>query len=524
MRIKSLHLVKFKRFEDLTINVPESARLVVVSGTNGSGKSGILEALNVARRQSHWGPGRDESYFSKYDNLGNLPGGRQVTVQFHGSEPADRRLALWVRSAYRHEDDFNNTSIGNSTVSADEAGLERLIAGDKLVSVNHARLLSQAMKEMFDAAAGTDVAIIRERLIGTVRDAMRGVFGDLELNGLTDPSVGGTFYFSKGTSKAFPYKNLSAGERAAFDLLLDLAIRSSIYKDTVFAIDEPELHLGSKIQGALLEQLLELLPDTCQLWVATHSTGMMKQALARYESDSTGVAFFDTFNHDFDESDVMEPITPDRRFWRRVLEVALDDLADLVAPGKVILCEGHEAEDGFDAQCYRALFASEFPDAEFISVGNSGEVKQDKQGVAAAIQIISPGTTVTKLIDRDAQNATEVEKLNAAGTRVLSLRNIEGYLFRDEVISALCAVHGKPEMTTELIAYKAEELAKNPARGHAVDDVKKVSKALRARITQKLELAAPGSTVAEFSLANLVPLIQPGTETYRLLKSDVFNV
>ena len=46
MKISSIELKQFKRFTHLKIeDIPESARLVVILGSNGSGKSSLFEAL-----------------------------------------------------------------------------------------------------------------------------------------------------------------------------------------------------------------------------------------------------------------------------------------------------------------------------------------------------------------------------------------------------------------------------------------------------------------------------------------------
>ena len=45
MKIKSIKLEGFRRFKDLTIKLPETARLVVMIGPNGSGKSSVFDAL-----------------------------------------------------------------------------------------------------------------------------------------------------------------------------------------------------------------------------------------------------------------------------------------------------------------------------------------------------------------------------------------------------------------------------------------------------------------------------------------------
>ena len=49
MKIKQVKITNFKRFSDLTIKgIPQSAKLVILVGPNGSGKTSIFEAFN------HW--------------------------------------------------------------------------------------------------------------------------------------------------------------------------------------------------------------------------------------------------------------------------------------------------------------------------------------------------------------------------------------------------------------------------------------------------------------------------------------
>ena len=55
MKIKSIRMKKFKRFTDLTIcNIPESAKLVVLVGPNGCGKTSVFEAFNQWYRRCGW--------------------------------------------------------------------------------------------------------------------------------------------------------------------------------------------------------------------------------------------------------------------------------------------------------------------------------------------------------------------------------------------------------------------------------------------------------------------------------------
>ncbi len=48
MKIKSVELRKFRRFSNLQItDIPQTAKLVVLVGTNGTGKSSIFDAFSI---------------------------------------------------------------------------------------------------------------------------------------------------------------------------------------------------------------------------------------------------------------------------------------------------------------------------------------------------------------------------------------------------------------------------------------------------------------------------------------------
>ena len=53
MKIKSLQLKNFKRFTDLTLqDIPENAKLVLLIGSNGSGKSSVFDAFEELSNQN----------------------------------------------------------------------------------------------------------------------------------------------------------------------------------------------------------------------------------------------------------------------------------------------------------------------------------------------------------------------------------------------------------------------------------------------------------------------------------------
>jgi hypothetical protein len=85
---------------------------------------------------------------------------------------------------------------------------------------------------------------------------MSRVFGDLVLSGPGDPLQQGSFFFEKGNSKNFHYKNLSGGEKAAFDIILDVIVKRVAYDDTVYCLDEPEAHMHTRLQALFFEGAL----------------------------------------------------------------------------------------------------------------------------------------------------------------------------------------------------------------------------------------------------------------------------
>jgi predicted ATPase len=541
MRIRSVHISSFKRFTQLVIpQLPESARLVVLIGPNGSGKSSLFEAFNF------WiSPFRGMQYDSSYHWKVGIPNESnwdqlhsRIAIQFHGQQINPRarstraQKAFYIRSAYRHEADFSNNAIaGVADVLEDQKRPAMLISADARVSDNYQRLVFNALLALFDRNNdNTRAKELRERLIGKIQDAMSRVFGDLTLSSPGRPMIDGTFLFEKGISRDFRYKNLSAGEKAAFDLLLDFVVKTESFDDTVFCIDEPELHTHTKLQAKLLDELFRRTPETCQLWIATHSIGMTRRAMELHQQRPGEVVFLDFEDQDFDTPVVLEPATVDRQFWRKVFRVALDDLSELVAPSQVVLCEGRpEGYPGerrtttFDADIYRRIFRSTHPEAEFVPLGGTNELSANGPIIRNVLARMFTTMRIWSLLDRDDRSPEEVENLASRDIRVLHRRDLESYLWDDEILQKLCASSGKPGEAGSLIAKKAALVAALPSRSLPADDVKAIAGALYVETKKVLALTQHGNTAEEFAKTALAPLITPETAVYLELDECVFG-
>jgi predicted ATPase len=334
MHVEHVELKRFKRFHDLTIELPKGIRLVMLAGPNGCGKSSLFDAFKFRHRAiSGLGGGWDLTYFPKAGEPDAAQFGWDTSVRilFDKPEPPDqerRRKMFYFRSAYRNDPQFAVSSLSRQGKAVDEQRFQLMIENDAAVNLNYQRLASQALEDLFEKEAETTtIGEFKQKLIGDVRSCMGRLFPDLMLNDLGSPLTTGTFRFDKGNSRHFEYKNLSGGEKAAFDLLLDFIVKRRDFDDTVYCIDEPEAHMNTRLQAGLLSELVSNLPDGCQLWLATHSIGMMRRARDLEAKAPGTVAFLDFSNLDFDQPQVIRPVRATRAFWERVLEVALDDIS-----------------------------------------------------------------------------------------------------------------------------------------------------------------------------------------------------
>lgn len=534
MKISSIQMKQFRRFTNTSINnIPEAVKLVIIAGPNGCGKSSLFEAMNTWKRLHGGHHSWDANYHVKQNSLGILGAEQAVQINFHGPDPrGDQqrvRGSIYLRSAYRNDPEFELGAITRMGKAVDENRLGRLIENDAAVAQNYQRLAGQGLEEVHDSAdPQMTIGAYREKSIGDIKAATQRLFPDLVMNSLGNPLVNGTFKFDKGQSKGFLYKNLSGGEKAAFDLILDVIVKKKEYTDTVFCIDEPEAHMNTRLQGKLLKELYTAVGETSQLWLATHSAGMMRAA-RDLECEKPGtVAFLDFGGRDFDQVQVVEPEKPTRQFWERVLDVAFDDMAALIAPSHVVICEGtplgtggrHEA---IDAGCYNEIFAEEYPETRFLSAGNADGVENDKLALLQTIQALVRGVTIQRMVDRDDRSEQEVLDLKSKGVRVLGRRNLEAYLFDDEVLSAYCQSVGQPEKAGDVVAAKTTALANSVARGNPPDDVKSAAGETYVAMKKILGLTRVGNTVLQFMRDSLAPVVQPEMGVYAELKASIFG-
>lgn len=536
MKIKEIRINQFRRFTDLTIkDIPESAKLVILVGPNGSGKTSLFEAFyHWYKWHGYRATGDRDYYVKKGEELESEQRWfeKQVFIEAHNHDLKTEQQSsiqgdFYFRTAHRNEPDFMTQSLSRQEDPKKEIRLNSLMETDSCVSQNYQRLVAQTIASVYDTNNDEkSVVQLREELIGKVKKSLNSVFEDLTLTDIGDPLQNGSFYFTKGTSQGFHYKNLSAGEKSAFDMILDLIIKLHAYEDSVYCIDEPEAHMHTALQSRLLEEVYNLVPTKGQLWIATHSMGMLKKAKELEAKNPNSVVFLDFSDRDFDSSVVMTPSTVDSTLWRKFLDLSFGDLANLIAPETVVFCEGgleKGKRQNFDATIYRTIFTNNHPLAEFVSIGSCSDVEDPNNTSMRIVNALLSHSQIIKLVDRDDKSDKEVADCNAKGIKVLSRRHIESYLFDDEIIRKLCLEKGKEEMVDDCLLAKQEAIKNSIARKNAVDDIKSASGEIMTAIKMKLGLTRCGNDTVSFLRDTMAPLITSDTAVYKELEKIIFE-
>lgn len=529
MKLRKIHCINFKRFTDLTIdNIPESAKLVLLIGPNGCGKSSLFDAFNEWFSFNGYRRTYDDEYYVKYHNLPNVS--KSVNIEFHGvlNEEKSIRKSFYFRTAYRNEANFFINSLNKQNDPRNDIRIQSFSQNDATVSQNYQRLVSRTVNDLYNSNNNERTVLdLRDELTGKIRTALSDIFDDLQLSNLGDPLQNGSFYFKKGDVDNFKYMNLSAGEKSAFDLILDIVIKQQYYPEAIYCIDEPEIHLHTSLQSKLLETMYNLMPGNSQLWLATHSIGMLKKAKELNEALPGSVVFIDFSNKNFDSSVTINPSVNslDKAMWKRFMDVTFGEFSSLVAPNRIVLCEGDPLgtkNKNMDATIYNHIFNTEYPDTQFVSVGNCKALENPNNPAIRIIREVYNAVLII-LVDRDDMSKEEVAEQKAKGVTVLSRRHIESYLMDDEIIQKLCENTGHADLVEVCKEIKKNAMDASLNRGNPTDDVKSATGEIIKGLKRTLSLSKCGNTNSSFLRDTITPLITSETEVYKQLKCDIFG-
>ncbi len=311
MFINKLQLTNFKRFTNLSIDLSDQTivpKLILLIGANGSGKSCIFDAFEAISSKFKDNTSLDSNYYRK-----QLDQDFQIKIEFSDYQNNTENLsstAFYGRSSLRQIPKLLRKSLGEVSPINFKKDFDRprsYIERDKRFENDLEQIAELILKDVFINKKHS-IKIV-EQYINPINDAFIRIFGEseetqlslLELIPPLDNKVA-TILFKKGDSKIH-YNYLGNGEKEVFNILINLLSRKHLYQDTIYYLDEIDLHLNTKCQYNLLKEIVEnWLPDGCQLWTASHSLGFID-----YANDFNQATIIDFDHLDFDKPQILFP-------------------------------------------------------------------------------------------------------------------------------------------------------------------------------------------------------------------------
>jgi ABC-type cobalamin/Fe3+-siderophores transport system ATPase subunit len=465
MKVKKIQLKNgYKRFHDLTIDLGNTPkRIIALVGPNGCGKSSVLDGFLFLHNNTYGRIGNNDPKNYIYHSMLQIPNfnyqniviefdnGTFNTIRQQKQSNGKENTIFSFRSPYRYNSNLKvQQSKATSEIRLNNYGATTSCDIDDKMEENYRRLYVKYNKYLNDTDCKPSEA--KAKIIGDLNASLKSCL-DIEIVSIGDIEANkGTIYFKKlDHPKEFEFNVLSSGEKEVVDLLLDLYLRQDEYDDTIFLIDEPELHINTAIQRKLLIEVDKLVGKDCQIWVATHSIGFLR-ALQTELKDDCQIIQFEQGRKWASETITLTPIKSTNAKWKEIFKTALDDLTGLICPKRIIYCEGKDKpgangqEKGFDANVFNNIFGEKYPDTLFVSSGGNTELDQRSEIALDILKKALVDVEIWVLKDRDVSSGKKNDendrqvylKNNPQNFKIMKRWEIENYLFDKEVLKKYC--------------------------------------------------------------------------------------
>ncbi|TAF73106.1 MAG: chromosome segregation protein SMC [Bacteroidetes bacterium] len=432
-RIKNISVKNFKRFTDLTISdIPETSKLVLLIGSNGSGKSSLFDAFDYFSKKSNQEniTKNELDYYKKNSELelsSHIEFSDNSTIKYLNQEShreSTQKNKFIGRSSNRIIPRLSNTFSLND-VPNDLDSPQSFIENDSRFNNDSYLFIQQINNELTSLLfekKNIDTEKIFHEFIEPLNNSLLRIFGGnyqntIQIADLISPSPYSVanIIFKKGESK-INYDLLSHGEKQVVILLINFIVRKEYYEDAIIFIDEMDCHLNTLLQYNLLQEIVtRWIPDSSQLWTASHALGFIDYA---NKSKTASIIDFDLLNFD-----LKQELFPQSKDTLDVYEIAVPKatISSILKGYKLVVVENQN-----DQYFNMALGTDGYL---FLPANNNREVfltiKQDKEKYG--------------LRDRDYLKQDEVESIKneIPNLKILLFYAFENYLYHPKNILEL---------------------------------------------------------------------------------------
>jgi predicted ATPase len=448
MRISRLQLKNFKRFTDLTVEaIPQEAKLVLLIGSNGSGKSSIFDAFNSLGRPPQIGRPHPDYYLKNetqsainifFANGGQISAdpNRYDRYPFKFIGRSSIRIVPRISNRGNAETIRNNNDEPSSFIDQDTRF-------DNDLSM-YMQQIDNALREPVFSGKSADTLKIFQDFISPLNTSLINIFGGdaattiqiAEYQNAT-ASNSGKLVFRKGNSK-INYDLLSHGEKQVVILLLNFIVRKDQYQDAIIYIDEMDCHLNTALQSRLLDEIVNTwIPENAQLWTATHALGFID--FARLAPNAV-IIDLNLLNFD-----IPQTILPQPKSSLEVYDIAVpkDTIRNILKGYKLVTVENQ------NDQFYNA------------ALGESGYLFLPASNNREVFLTVKGDSNMIGLRDRDYLTSNEIEaiKKKFPNLKILHYYAFENYIYHPDNLQELTlADYSRDKYVADIVNQKKERL------------------------------------------------------------------
>ena len=310
MKIKNLHIKEFKGLRDISINFEkndEPLDLVVLAGSNGSGKTRILESIldyfNIVLVVPEEAQNKIELFFESMeekciDKLGHelsfmycLKFGskeKKISVGSVGARYLDikKELNILPKIIYAPaEMNFKKMDMASTTLIQEYNFIN--IVNTNLVKDIPSYIATKIISAIFKNK-NEKVGDVQKKVFDEINEIFEILDIDVKIEDISQDGRNIPIFTNSAGDK-FDINELSSGEKQLF--LRTLAIKMLNPENSIILIDEPELSLHPKWQQRIVD-VYRKIGENNQIIIATHSPHILgsvkKENIMLLDKDDDG--------------------------------------------------------------------------------------------------------------------------------------------------------------------------------------------------------------------------------------------